>query len=73
MAWRVERSKKGPQDRKNLVIASSSLSLSPSFFLFLSTWLSALTFLVRIRLPTRGDRPFNIAGIRLIYECPGYI
>lgn len=28
---------------------------------------------IRIRLPTQGDRPFNIAGIRLIYECPGYI
>lgn len=28
---------------------------------------------IRVRLPTRGDRPFNIAGIRLIYECPGYI
>lgn len=28
---------------------------------------------IRVRLPTQGDRPFNIAGIRLIYECPGYI
>lgn len=28
---------------------------------------------IGVRLPTRVDRPFNIAGIRLIYECPGYI
>jgi len=36
MAWRVERSKKGPQDRKNLVIASSSLSLFLSLSFFFS-------------------------------------